>query len=67
MVEVLITGAVVAAAAAAFSRRSGPLTLAATQVRNGFDTPSVDLPCPWCSGPTLEDDPHCTTCGQRFG
>jgi hypothetical protein len=26
-----------------------------------------DLPCPWCLGPTREDDRFCPNCGQRFG
>ena len=26
-----------------------------------------DLPCPWCNGPTVEDDITCPSCGKRFG
>lgn len=26
-----------------------------------------DLPCPWCYGPTQEDDQRCPGCGQAFG
>jgi hypothetical protein len=26
-----------------------------------------DLPCPWCYGPTREQDTHCSGCGQSFG
>ncbi len=28
---------------------------------------SEDLPCPWCSCPTSENDPRCPGCGRRFG
>lgn len=26
-----------------------------------------DLPCPWCHGPTYEDDTRCRNCGRNFG
>jgi hypothetical protein len=26
-----------------------------------------DLPCPWCYGPTREDDARCPGCGTSFG
>lgn len=26
-----------------------------------------DLPCPWCYGPTQEDDNRCPGCGRSFG
>ncbi len=26
-----------------------------------------DMPCPWCYGPTQEDDQRCSGCGQTFG
>jgi len=26
-----------------------------------------DLPCPWCSSQTDEDDRACPSCGQPFG
>jgi hypothetical protein len=26
-----------------------------------------DLPCPWCYGPTREQDTRCSGCGSRFG
>lgn len=26
-----------------------------------------DLPCPWCYGPTREEDLRCTGCGRAFG
>ncbi len=26
-----------------------------------------DLPCPWCYGPTMEDDARCQGCGRSFG
>ena len=26
-----------------------------------------DLPCPWCYGPTDEQDSRCSGCGQEFG
>jgi hypothetical protein len=26
-----------------------------------------DLPCPWCYGPTTENDTRCPGCGQSFG
>lgn len=26
-----------------------------------------DLPCPWCYGPTHEDDKRCPGCGRTFG
>ncbi|MCB2223551.1 MAG: hypothetical protein KQH83_05175 [Actinobacteria bacterium] len=27
----------------------------------------LDLPCPWCHGPTAEIDAACPSCGRRFG
>jgi hypothetical protein len=27
----------------------------------------LDLPCPWCKGPTAEFDAVCPSCGRRFG
>jgi hypothetical protein len=27
----------------------------------------LDLPCPWCKGPTGDADPVCPCCGHRFG
>ncbi|HJQ90988.1 MAG TPA: hypothetical protein VJ950_04730 [Acidimicrobiia bacterium] len=26
-----------------------------------------DLPCPWCYGPTYEEDTRCSGCGRSFG
>ena len=26
-----------------------------------------DLPCPWCYGPTNEEDARCKGCGNSFG
>jgi hypothetical protein len=26
-----------------------------------------DLPCPWCYGPTKEEDARCKGCGNSFG
>ena len=26
-----------------------------------------DLPCPWCYGPTQEQDTRCKGCGRAFG
>ena len=26
----------------------------------------ADLPCPWCKGPTAEDDHSCPSCGKSF-
>jgi hypothetical protein len=26
-----------------------------------------DLPCPWCYGPTDEEDSRCPGCGNSFG
>ncbi|MGA7098185.1 MAG: hypothetical protein WB245_11545 [Acidimicrobiia bacterium] len=26
-----------------------------------------DLPCPWCYGPTSEEDSRCSGCGRSFG
>lgn len=26
-----------------------------------------DLPCPWCYGPTREEDARCPGCGTAFG
>ncbi|MDX1690209.1 MAG: hypothetical protein R3290_04200 [Acidimicrobiia bacterium] len=31
------------------------------------DRVESDLPCPWCEGPTNEDDVACPSCGQTFG
>lgn len=27
----------------------------------------LDLPCPWCKGPTAVVDECCPCCGRRFG
>lgn len=27
----------------------------------------ADLPCPWCSAQTAEEDRCCPSCGQTFG
>jgi hypothetical protein len=27
----------------------------------------LDLPCPWCKGPTTEFDRCCPSCGHDFG
>ena len=27
----------------------------------------LDLPCPWCMGPTGDGDAACPCCGHRFG
>jgi hypothetical protein len=31
------------------------------------DDIELDLPCPWCQGPTVEGDASCLSCGRRFG
>lgn len=31
------------------------------------DQKEQDLPCPWCYGPTSENDTRCSGCGQHFG
>jgi hypothetical protein len=31
------------------------------------DPVNPDLPCPWCQGPTFEEDHNCPSCGQHFG
>lgn len=31
------------------------------------DAIDLDLPCPWCQGPTSEIDAACGSCGRRFG
>lgn len=31
------------------------------------DEQGHDLPCPWCFGPTDEEDKRCRGCGQTFG
>jgi hypothetical protein len=36
-------------------------------VVNLLDQKSEDLPCPWCYGPTREQDMRCSGCGSRFG
>ena len=28
---------------------------------------ALDLPCPWCKGPTADGDAACLSCGHRFG
>lgn len=66
MVEVLVAAAFVMAAIVAFSRRGGAVILD-TSSDHRTDPDSADLPCPWCRGPTTEDDARCHTCGQRFG
>jgi len=27
----------------------------------------LDLPCPWCKGPTTDGDSVCLSCGHLFG
>ena len=36
-------------------------------VISGRDDRGDDLPCPWCYGPTQENDQRCPECGQSFG
>lgn len=36
-------------------------------VVNLHDQREEDLPCPWCYGPTDEQDRKCTGCGRSFG
>ncbi len=31
------------------------------------DAAALDLPCPWCTGPTEDGDATCPSCGHRFG
>ncbi len=66
MIEVLVAAAFVMAVVVAFSRRNSALVVGSV-TDDGRDIEGADLPCPWCSGPTGEDDARCRTCGQRFG
>lgn len=66
MIEVLVAAGFVMAVVVAFSRRSGALVVG-SRSDDRRDTEGADLPCPWCSGPTGEEDARCRTCGQRFG
>lgn len=66
VVEVLVAAAFVMAVAVAFSRRNNALVVSSGS-DDMRDLESADLPCPWCSGPTGEEDTRCRTCGQRFG
>ena len=33
----------------------------------GDEAVEADLPCPWCHGPTAEEDITCPSCGKLFG
>ena len=35
--------------------------------RDELDERGDDLPCPWCYGPTYEEDTRCSGCGRSFG
>ncbi len=62
MVELLITGGVIAAAGFIFNRRPTTHAAAGSGARMGSD-----LPCPWCRADTAETDVRCPGCGQLFG
>lgn len=36
-------------------------------VVTGREDRGDDLPCPWCYGPTREQDKRCPGCGRSFG
>ncbi len=61
MVEMLITGGIIATAAFVVTRR--PMRAAAA----GALPIGGDLPCPWCRADTAEKDEKCPGCGQVFG
>jgi len=62
MVELVITGGIIAAAAVALARRSPKAVGPASHADLG-----LDLPCPWCRANTAENDDRCPGCGQVFG
>ena len=62
MVEVMITGGIVAAAAVLVARRQPRTAGIAANADLG-----LDLPCPWCRANTHETDHQCPGCGQTFG
>lgn len=62
MVEVMITGGIVAVAAVVMARRHPSPTGPASHADLG-----LDLPCPWCRADTAETDASCPGCGQVFG
>jgi hypothetical protein len=33
----------------------------------GEGSEALDLPCPWCTAPTVDGDATCPSCGHRFG
>lgn len=61
MVELLITGGIIASAAFVVARRPIHAATGSTLAIGG------DLPCPWCRADTSEKDETCPGCGQVFG
>ena len=69
MVEVIVTGALVAGGAAILGRRqlqTPRISGVPGAGSRGGEAPS-DLPCPWCMAATNESDSHCPSCHQPFG
>ena len=62
MVEVVITGGIIAAGAIVMARRQPNPVGSAANADLG-----LDLPCPWCRADTAETDDSCPGCGQAFG
>jgi hypothetical protein len=69
VLEVALTTLFVAVAVVTLGhRRSRPVFEAHGEVvRFAEDDGILDLPCPWCTAATCEDDRHCPDCGQPFG
>ncbi|MDH3730001.1 MAG: hypothetical protein OES13_02575 [Acidimicrobiia bacterium] len=61
MVEMLITGGLIATAAFVVTRRPAHMSASGAVPVGG------DLPCPWCRADTSEKDNICPGCGQVFG
>jgi len=70
MLEIAIVSVFVGIALVAVGRSTHPgVTAHAMTAATVFapDDVATDLPCPWCLGPTHEDDRSCPSCGQPFG
>ena len=77
MMELILASSVVAAMLLATTQRPdrsrepslfglSPVTMPTLTVED-LHLDYADLPCPWCSAATREDDKSCPSCGQRFG
>lgn len=67
MVEVLVASAFVAGGVVAAARLGHPMRAGHGDAALNGVILSDDLPCPWCSAATNENDVRCPSCHQRFG